>query len=200
MSLSSWELEVADLINLLGWVIRHEQQRWLEIAVHILLPAGLNLWINRLDLKPCFRERIISSPYLISAFLLATLFVFVDYLSFDCSLAVVSSGPDPFFLIFRVRFFISDPNSLQHEQTRYITLYMCKLEICLPFLFIYFHTFFGFTGTSISCKLKRIFVRGGKHPFCTLCSSDDVILLNVIYCIMNGKVIHLLHIADWSVL
>uniref|UniRef100_A0A8B9HD44 protein-tyrosine-phosphatase n=1 Tax=Astyanax mexicanus TaxID=7994 RepID=A0A8B9HD44_ASTMX len=27
-------------------------------------------------------------------------------------------GTDPFYLIFRVRFFISDPNSLQHEQTR----------------------------------------------------------------------------------
>ncbi|KAI4883616.1 hypothetical protein NFI96_000836 [Prochilodus magdalenae] len=27
-------------------------------------------------------------------------------------------GTDPFYLIFRVRFFISDPNTLQHEQTR----------------------------------------------------------------------------------
>uniref|UniRef100_A0A671MC05 protein-tyrosine-phosphatase n=1 Tax=Sinocyclocheilus anshuiensis TaxID=1608454 RepID=A0A671MC05_9TELE len=37
-------------------------------------------------------------------------------------------GSAPFFLIFRVRFFISDPNSLQHEQTRYISLLKCPLS------------------------------------------------------------------------
>uniref|UniRef100_A0A672SFA1 protein-tyrosine-phosphatase n=1 Tax=Sinocyclocheilus grahami TaxID=75366 RepID=A0A672SFA1_SINGR len=37
-------------------------------------------------------------------------------------------GSAPFFLIFSVRFFISDPNSLQHEQTRYISLLKCPLS------------------------------------------------------------------------
>uniref|UniRef100_A0A672QZ80 Protein tyrosine phosphatase non-receptor type 3 n=1 Tax=Sinocyclocheilus grahami TaxID=75366 RepID=A0A672QZ80_SINGR len=47
-----------------------------------------------------------------------------------CSLSptVIPSGSAPFFLIFRVRFFISDPNSLQHEQTRYISLLKCPLS------------------------------------------------------------------------
>ncbi|KAA0703307.1 Tyrosine-protein phosphatase non-receptor type 3 [Triplophysa tibetana] len=39
-------------------------------------------------------------------------------------------GPDPFFLIFRVRFFISDPNSLQHEQTRHFYFLQIKKDIC----------------------------------------------------------------------
>uniref|UniRef100_A0A8B9HEV1 protein-tyrosine-phosphatase n=1 Tax=Astyanax mexicanus TaxID=7994 RepID=A0A8B9HEV1_ASTMX len=34
----------------------------------------------------------------------------------------VLTGTDPFYLIFRVRFFISDPNSLQHEQTRCVNV------------------------------------------------------------------------------
>uniref|UniRef100_A0A8C2PQE3 protein-tyrosine-phosphatase n=1 Tax=Cyprinus carpio TaxID=7962 RepID=A0A8C2PQE3_CYPCA len=38
-------------------------------------------------------------------------------------------GSAPFFLIFRVRFFISDPNSLQHEQTRYISLFILKCPL-----------------------------------------------------------------------
>ncbi|XP_065116918.1 tyrosine-protein phosphatase non-receptor type 3 [Paramisgurnus dabryanus] len=39
-------------------------------------------------------------------------------------------GSDPFFLIFRVRFFISDPNSLQHEQTRHFYFLQIKKDIC----------------------------------------------------------------------
>uniref|UniRef100_A0A8C1XG21 protein-tyrosine-phosphatase n=1 Tax=Cyprinus carpio TaxID=7962 RepID=A0A8C1XG21_CYPCA len=39
-------------------------------------------------------------------------------------------GSAPFFLIFRVRFFISDPNSLQHEQTRHFYFLQIKKDIC----------------------------------------------------------------------
>uniref|UniRef100_A0AAR2JCG6 protein-tyrosine-phosphatase n=1 Tax=Pygocentrus nattereri TaxID=42514 RepID=A0AAR2JCG6_PYGNA len=39
------------------------------------------------------------------------------------------SGTDPFYLIFRVRFFISDPNSLQHEQTRHFYFSQIKKDI-----------------------------------------------------------------------
>lgn len=35
----------------------------------------------------------------------------------------------PFYLNFRVRFFISDPNSLQHEQTRLVHVLLCH-ECC----------------------------------------------------------------------
>ncbi|XP_036414108.1 tyrosine-protein phosphatase non-receptor type 3 [Colossoma macropomum] len=38
-------------------------------------------------------------------------------------------GTDPFYLIFRVRFFISDPNSLQHEQTRHFYFLQIKKDI-----------------------------------------------------------------------
>uniref|UniRef100_A0A671MTZ3 protein-tyrosine-phosphatase n=1 Tax=Sinocyclocheilus anshuiensis TaxID=1608454 RepID=A0A671MTZ3_9TELE len=38
-------------------------------------------------------------------------------------------GSAPFFLIFRVRFFISDPNSLQHEQTRHFYFLQIKKDI-----------------------------------------------------------------------
>uniref|UniRef100_A0AAR2KI19 protein-tyrosine-phosphatase n=1 Tax=Pygocentrus nattereri TaxID=42514 RepID=A0AAR2KI19_PYGNA len=38
-------------------------------------------------------------------------------------------GTDPFYLIFRVRFFISDPNSLQHEQTRHFYFSQIKKDI-----------------------------------------------------------------------
>uniref|UniRef100_A0A8B9J965 protein-tyrosine-phosphatase n=1 Tax=Astyanax mexicanus TaxID=7994 RepID=A0A8B9J965_ASTMX len=40
----------------------------------------------------------------------------------------VLTGTDPFYLIFRVRFFISDPNSLQHEQTRCVNVLKCPLS------------------------------------------------------------------------
>uniref|UniRef100_A0A673M4Z3 protein-tyrosine-phosphatase n=1 Tax=Sinocyclocheilus rhinocerous TaxID=307959 RepID=A0A673M4Z3_9TELE len=48
-----------------------------------------------------------------------------------CSLSptVIPSGSAPFFLIFRVRFFISDPNSLQHEQTRHFYFLQIKKDI-----------------------------------------------------------------------
>ncbi|XP_026084293.1 tyrosine-protein phosphatase non-receptor type 3-like isoform X1 [Carassius auratus] len=39
-------------------------------------------------------------------------------------------GSAPFFFIFRVRFFISDPNSLQHEQTRHFYFLQIKKDIC----------------------------------------------------------------------
>ncbi|RXN30416.1 tyrosine- phosphatase non-receptor type 3-like protein [Labeo rohita] len=39
-------------------------------------------------------------------------------------------GSAPFFLIFRVRFFISDPNSLQHEQTRHFYFLQIKKDVC----------------------------------------------------------------------
>ncbi|TRY84566.1 hypothetical protein DNTS_001311 [Danionella cerebrum] len=38
-------------------------------------------------------------------------------------------GSAPFFLIFRVRFFISDPNSLQHEQTRHFYFLQIRKDI-----------------------------------------------------------------------
>ncbi|XP_062395371.1 tyrosine-protein phosphatase non-receptor type 3 isoform X1 [Sardina pilchardus] len=38
-------------------------------------------------------------------------------------------GPSPFFLSFRVRFFVSDPNSLQHEQTRHFYFLQIKRDI-----------------------------------------------------------------------
>ncbi|XP_060756127.1 tyrosine-protein phosphatase non-receptor type 3 isoform X2 [Neoarius graeffei] len=38
-------------------------------------------------------------------------------------------GSAPFYLIFRVRFFISDPNSLQHEQTRHFYFMQIKKDI-----------------------------------------------------------------------
>uniref|UniRef100_A0A8C1SQG1 protein-tyrosine-phosphatase n=1 Tax=Cyprinus carpio TaxID=7962 RepID=A0A8C1SQG1_CYPCA len=38
-------------------------------------------------------------------------------------------GSAPFFFIFRVRFFISDPNSLQHEQTRHFYFLQIKKDI-----------------------------------------------------------------------
>ncbi|XP_030639282.1 tyrosine-protein phosphatase non-receptor type 3 [Chanos chanos] len=38
-------------------------------------------------------------------------------------------GSAPFYLIFRVRFFISDPNSLQHEQTRHFYFLQIKKDI-----------------------------------------------------------------------
>ncbi len=36
----------------------------------------------------------------------------------------------PFYLNFRVRFFISDPNSLQHEQTRLVHVPPCYVCFC----------------------------------------------------------------------
>uniref|UniRef100_A0AAY4DMK2 Protein tyrosine phosphatase non-receptor type 3 n=1 Tax=Denticeps clupeoides TaxID=299321 RepID=A0AAY4DMK2_9TELE len=41
----------------------------------------------------------------------------------------VSLCSSPFFLVFRVRFFISDPNSLQHEQTRHFYFLQIKTDI-----------------------------------------------------------------------
>ncbi|KAG7317820.1 hypothetical protein KOW79_018855 [Hemibagrus wyckioides] len=38
-------------------------------------------------------------------------------------------GSSPFYLIFQVRFFISDPNSLQHEQTRHFYFLQIKKDI-----------------------------------------------------------------------
>ncbi|KAK1806650.1 hypothetical protein P4O66_005157 [Electrophorus voltai] len=40
-----------------------------------------------------------------------------------------AKGTAPFYLIFRVRFFISDPNSLQHEQTRHFYFLQIKKDI-----------------------------------------------------------------------
>lgn len=82
---------------------------------------------------------------------------------------VIPSGSAPFFLIFRVRFFISDPNSLQHEQTRYISLLMRqKWIIYITYMCIEWEVvwpLFCFPGIFISCRLRRTFVRAGKCWF-----------------------------------
>uniref|UniRef100_A0AAR2K294 protein-tyrosine-phosphatase n=1 Tax=Pygocentrus nattereri TaxID=42514 RepID=A0AAR2K294_PYGNA len=49
--------------------------------------------------------------------------------SFHRILKCGTTGTDPFYLIFRVRFFISDPNSLQHEQTRHFYFSQIKKDI-----------------------------------------------------------------------
>uniref|UniRef100_A0A671N0Q8 protein-tyrosine-phosphatase n=1 Tax=Sinocyclocheilus anshuiensis TaxID=1608454 RepID=A0A671N0Q8_9TELE len=51
-------------------------------------------------------------------------------ISEDTSSSPVNECSAPFFLIFRVRFFISDPNSLQHEQTRHFYFLQIKKDIC----------------------------------------------------------------------
>uniref|UniRef100_A0A671N0S3 protein-tyrosine-phosphatase n=1 Tax=Sinocyclocheilus anshuiensis TaxID=1608454 RepID=A0A671N0S3_9TELE len=50
-------------------------------------------------------------------------------ISEDTSSSPVNECSAPFFLIFRVRFFISDPNSLQHEQTRHFYFLQIKKDI-----------------------------------------------------------------------
>lgn len=152
-----WWLEVAVLINQLTWVIRRDvhavrHRPWLQLMLQCT-PAFLTLnyvlinWLRFLgncqnhNFRPFFRNSMELSLHLtlISEYmLLAFSYVFRGpfpltvssalSLSLSLSPAVIPSGSAPFFFIFRVRFFISDPNSLQHEQTRYISLFMCKWD------------------------------------------------------------------------
>uniref|UniRef100_A0A672SHT9 Trichohyalin-like n=1 Tax=Sinocyclocheilus grahami TaxID=75366 RepID=A0A672SHT9_SINGR len=74
------------------------------------------------------------SEYLLLAFIYVFRGSFPLTVSSALSLSptIIPSGSAPFFLIFSVRFFISDPNSLQHEQTRYISLFMSELGDYVP--------------------------------------------------------------------
>uniref|UniRef100_A0A8B9HDL9 protein-tyrosine-phosphatase n=1 Tax=Astyanax mexicanus TaxID=7994 RepID=A0A8B9HDL9_ASTMX len=74
-------------------------KRCVGICIHVMVS-------NFLPLKSTSRQPLLSFNYSIYCFLF-----------FLISRSVLT-GTDPFYLIFRVRFFISDPNSLQHEQTR----------------------------------------------------------------------------------